>query len=659
MFINVRLLNGFNEPLLYHIPEHWQQKPSINSIVHVPVRNQIVPAIVTQLLVSKPAHITFAIRDADHLEAFPHDTCYAQFIAQLAQYYALEPLHFVKRIKQFVTDTKKQDVEYQAQEYSTPALLDVQLTDEQHNVCAFLKPHITTPQYTPTVLHGVTGSGKTEVYKELIMHALTHNKSVLLLLPEVTLALAFAHRLKHELPDQVTLFSFHSAVGTKEKKQLWQALLDAQPVVIVGVHLPVLLPIANLGLIIVDEEHETGYQEKKHPKINSKEAAIMRAYTAGIPILLGSATPSIQTLHNVQQKNWHFFQLPKRFAGAFPAIKIVLLSDKKQRKNFWISQELQNAIKDRLQKKEQIIIFLNRRGFSFFVQCKQCSFIFSCHGCSVSLTLHTDGRLTCHYCDHKMLLPTACPTCHAGEHQFLKKGIGTQQVVSIIQQLFPEARIARADMDSTAKKKNWQETVVQFATGKIDILVGTQTITKGYDFPNVTLVGILWADLNLHFPIYNAAETTLQQLIQVAGRAGRQRAESLVIVQAMANHTIFEYMNEIDYIKFFTHVMGSRKMLGYPPYKRLVEIELKHTDELTVERDAHTLIYALQTNRSLKKWDLHILGPAKPPVHKIKNTYARKIYIKGVSMQEIVLLFASINHKKYKSSIYFCPNPVT
>jgi len=440
---------------------------------------------------------------------------------------------------------------------------------------------------------------------------------------------------------------------------LWRQLIAHNPILIIGVHLPILLPIANLGFIIIDEEHATGYQEKKHPKVNSKEAALLRAKLNGIPIILGSATPSFTTLYNVKTKKWKFFQLQQRFVGTFPQIETVFLTDKKERKNFWVSNQLERAITQRLEKKEQTIIFLNRRGFSFFVQCKGCSFIFSCNNCSVSLTLHEKNILTCHYCGFVQQLPASCPTCHAGDKQLLKKGIGTQRVVTILEYLFPEANIARADLDTTMKKKRWQEIMHDFSAGKIDILVGTQTITKGLHFPRVTLVGILWADLHLHFPMFNATETAVQQLIQVAGRAGRNHENSLVILQAMMDYPAFSYLNERDYLKFYQHAMQTRKTLGYPPYKRLVEIELKCADELIVGREAVHIVRRLQLIGEKKKLPVQVLGPAKPPVSKIKNIYMRKLYMKGSNINDLIFLFQTINQSQYKSNIFFTPNPVT
>lgn len=674
MFIQVRLLKGFQEPLIYEVPDSWDTQSLIGKLVKVPIQTQVRSALVINEYETKPINIKFAIKQALSIDPFPEDAHYRTFINQLSGYYQLEPLHFIKRIQQFLVEKEMSEAPFGIEEDTTTGA-DIILTYEQQKVVDFLAPYLKAPAYTPTLLHGVTGSGKTEVYKQLIIKNYTEHKTSLLLLPEVTLSLQFEKLMRAQLPAHIPLFGFHSGTSPKQKRALWQALLNNQPLLIIGVHLPVLLPLPNLGLMIIDEEHETGYQEKKHPKVNTKEAAIMRANIHKIPIVLGSATPSLTSLYNVHHRGWHFYTLKKRFAGSFPSVRVVFLTDaqknnaftkfkaagtgSQKRKNFWISRELELAIADRLEKKEQTIIFLNRRGFSFFVQCKACSYIFQCTSCSVSLTLHGNNQLTCHYCTLAIALPTTCPGCKASESQFLKKGIGTQQVVSILASLFPQARIARADMDTTLKKKDWQQTVTDFGNGDLDILVGTQTITKGYHFPNVTLVGVLWADLNLHFPVYNAAETTLQQLIQVAGRAGRQIKGSDVIVQAMIDHPIFGYLNEIDYPKFYEREMELRAMVSYPPCIRLVEIELKHTDEYTIENEAQELIDGLIDLNTKHGLNLIIMGPAKPPVSKIKNTHARKLYIKGERIQDIIKLYRSINHAAFASHIYFSPNPVT
>ena len=265
--------------------------------------------------------------------------------------------------------------------------------------------------------------------------------------------------------------------------------------------------------------------------------------------------------------------------------------------------------------------------------------------------------MSCHYCGYSTKAPKKCPECASGQDALLKRGIGTQQVVRILEAMFPSARVGRADMDTTTKKKLWHQTLTDFEQGRIDILVGTQTITKGFHFPRVTLAGILWADVNLHFPVYNASETTLQQLIQVAGRAGRQSNESLVIVQAMADHEIFAYLNEIDYSRFYETEIESRQELNYPPCARLLEIELKHTNEQTVERESHLLATFLMSQQD-RYPAITVLGPAKPPVSKIKNIFMRKIYLKGPNIHDMLAMVKGKANVTTDKRIHLIPNPL-
>jgi primosomal protein N' (replication factor Y) (superfamily II helicase) len=657
MFMHVKLLNGYPSTLTYQIPLGWPTDDLVGSLVKVPLQKRTEIALVQEVFKEFLNPVSFTIREAHARELLPNDILYQPFIRKLSSYYALDSLYFYQRVHSFLKEKEHATVSHQ--ERSTTESPASTLTEEQQAIVSTIGPVIKEPCYYPALLHGVTGSGKTEVYKKLIIEAHQAGKSVLFLCPEVSLAVQFTALFKKQLPHFISLYSFHSATSVTEKRALWKALFSQQPLLIVGVHLPVMLPIPTLGLIIIDEEHEIGFQEKKHPKIYTKEAALLRAQLYAIPIILGSATPSLASLYKVQNKEWHFFELKKRFAGSFPTITFVKLSNKQKRKSFWISRELEQAIRDRLAKKEQIIIFLNRRGYSFFIQCKECGFIPHCLHCSVSLTLHQDSKLMCHYCNYTLISPASCSGCKAPESAFIKKGIGTQQIVTLLEKLFPEARIARADVDTTVNKKRWQETLHKFEAGAIDILVGTQTITKGYHFPRVTLVGVLWADINLSIPFYNAAETTLQQLIQVAGRAGRQTHESNVIIQALIDHPIFTYLHEIDYTQFYEYEIKHRNELSYPPCTRFVEIELKNNNETVLEREADQLAQTILNTIEHLKQAVTLLGPAQPPVHKVKNTYSRKIYLKSASIQELIKLYRSINRKLYTSSLFFTPNPLS
>lgn len=654
MFIQVRLLKGYPQPLLYEVPHAFQEKIQVGSIVQVPIQKRSEQALVVKQFQNKPS-TSFEVRAIEGCQQLPDDQHYIQFIKQLATYYQCSQLHFIKRIHQFINQKSLHTSTTYSDDTST--YNNIELTQEQQLIVDAITQQIDDQQFNANLLHGVTGSGKTEVYKKLLLHTYQQNKTSLLLLPEVTLALQFEQLLRITMPRELHIGSFHSASIPKEKKIIWQRLLDGKPTIIIGVHLPVLLPLPHLGLIIVDEEHETGYQEKKHPKTNTKEVALLRAKLHNIPILLGSATPSVSSLYNVTKRGWHFFELKKRFAGTFPNVQLVALNQNKQRPNFWISKELTQEINKRLTCGQQTILFLNRRGHSFFVQCKQCSFIMMCNNCSVSLTLHDNNQLMCHYCGFTRTLPSACTQCKAPEKELLKKGIGTQQLMTIVQKMFPNARIARADMDTSSKKRQWQETVTKFHNRELDILIGTQTITKGYDFAGVTLVGIIWADLNLHFPRYNATETTLQQLIQVAGRAGRKTNDSLVIVQTIADHQAFNYLKETDYTKFYEQEITTRAEVGYPPCMRLVEIELKHSNENTVQTEAQQLAQSLRAYIEQKYNDVILLGPATPPIAKIKNAYTRIIFLKHADIGVLCNLFKKIDQNSYKSKMYFTPNP--
>jgi len=647
MIIKVQPVNGPAISFLYRI-NHEVENP-VGSIVEVPLRTRTIYALVIERGDHLSHGITYPIREITYQPTLPADPHYYAFIQKVAHHYHIEPTQLFKRLCHFLdkhTEAESPPTIKTTQEI--PKI--IMLTQEQQHAYDLIAPAITQQKYIPTLVHGVTGSGKTEVYKKLMLHAHACHKTVIFMVPEVSLACRFTQLFHHTLPSEIPIFDFHSASTPNSKKLLWQALINKKALIIIGVHQPILLPVNNLGLIIVDEEHETGYQEKKHPKINSKEAALLRAQQAHIPIVLGSATPSISSLYTKEQKNWQFAQLTTRYRGNFPTIQIVYLTDKsKKRRNFWITHELDTAIADRLARKEQIILFINRRGHSFFAQCKQCAHVFMCRHCAVSLTPHSNNTLQCHYCGYQIVQPPECPQCK--QATIITKGIGTQQVVSILEKLYPAARIARADLDTTRKKKLWQQTLTDFTNGELDILVGTQTITKGYHFRNVTLVGILWADLQINIPQFNAAEKVLQQLLQVAGRAGREQENSLVIVQAMAEHALFSTLNEINYLDFYRDELERRRILSYPPCGRFCTLELIHKHEATVAQDAFLVASCIKQLQPT----VTILGPTTPPVAKIKNYHYRVLYLKSSTFAAIDQAYVRAKQLKLKSSLYFSP----
>ncbi|MCB9493281.1 MAG: primosomal protein N' [Epsilonproteobacteria bacterium] len=654
----VRLLNGFERELVYRVPEQLKEQISPGVFVHVPLQKRTEHALVVTCSQQKPVG-NFALRDLLGVEPLMLDQDYHQFIKKLAAYYFLDPFYFYQRIYGFLHEKEGEPQEAPVAPEQKPK--DVVLTHEQQAVVDYVAPFLQRAEYCPTLIHGVTGSGKSEVYANLIRKAIHLGKSVIFLLPEVSLSVQFEHLFAKKMPD-IPVVGFHSASSTKQKRQLWQLMREGKPVLVFGVHLPILLPMQNVGLIVVDEEHEQGFEEKKHPRINSKHIALWRAQTYQIPIILGSATPSLASLHSVAHRGWKLFEITKRFSGNFPKIrKVELAADKSRRPSFWISKELEREVKACLVRKQQIMIYLNRRGYSFFVQCKTCGFTFECKDCSVSLTLHrqktSDGQfnsmLHCHYCDYKQVLPTACAGCNASEKSLLKKGIGTQQLLDIFVQLFPHARVARADLDTTKKKRSWQETVERFSKGELDILIGTQTITKGYHFPGVTLVGVLWADLNLHFPLYDASERTLQQLIQVAGRAGRVSENSVVVVQVMRDHPIFDYLDEQAYMQFCQQELEIRQEVGYPPFMRLMYIELRHQDAAQVQADGQVVADSLMPLCAQSQDQITVLGPALPLVHRIARYEMRHIVIKAKTFTQLRAVANLVEQLELHSDVFF------
>ena len=441
MYIQVKLLEGFNQTLTYKVPAALQALIKNGSLVRVPLRTKLVSAFVLTIIQELFPKPSYTIKQVEALERFVPDTYYITFLEKLGSYYQIPPLDLIKRVRIFLKQKEQEITEPISSKQDFESFYNKTLTQEQQDVYNFVAPRIKDNIYTPVLLHGVTGSGKTEVYKKLILNAIEQQKSVILLLPEVTLAVQFYNLLKQSFNSSIQIYSFHSATSITEKRALWSGLLTKTPLLLIGVHLPITLPISNLGLILIDEEHDTGYQEKKHPRINTKEAALLRASIYKIPIVLGSATPSIATLYTCKKQNWNYFELKNRFKGTFPQVQVVSLLENKNRKQFWITQELKKAIQNCLAKKEQVILFLNRRGYSFFVQCKNCTFIFSCADCSVSLTLHSREnnieQLICHYCGFSQKMPTNCTSCKAGEKELIKKGIGTQADSIYFRTAFP------------------------------------------------------------------------------------------------------------------------------------------------------------------------------------------------------------------------------
>ncbi len=477
------------------------------------------------------------------------------------------------------------------------------------------------------LLHGVTSSGKTEIYSHLISETLARGKQVLYLLPEIALTTHIISRLQHFFGDKISVF--HSRYSVDERVEVWNNLISRseKAQIILGARSSVLLPFSDLGLVIVDEEHETSFKQfEPSPRYHARDSAIMLGHLHKAKVLLGSATPSIETYYNARQKKYGYVELSRRFNDVqLPEIELVDIKEKHRKKRMkgHFSDRLLLLMEEALVEREQVILFQNRRGFSPVVECSTCGVAPQCPNCDVSLTFHKfNDELRCHYCGHHQPLPKTCPAC---ENPTLDtKGFGTEQIELELKELFPDAKVARMDLDTTRGKYGYQKLLRSFHDHEIDILVGTQMLTKGLDFKNVTLVGVLNADNLLNFPDFRAHERTYQLMVQVSGRAGRDQKRGKVAIQSFnPYHQVLQQVTTHDYDTMYQDQLNERHQFHYPPLIRLVRIVLKHKDFVRVDAAANWM------GRSLvNSFAEQVLGPTSPSIGRIRNKYIKSILIK-------------------------------
>lgn len=483
------------------------------------------------------------------------------------------------------------------------------------------------------LIKGVTGSGKTEVYMAIVDYIMKQGKQAIILIPEISLTPQTVERFKNRFGNCMAVF--HSRLSDGERLEEWIKVKEGRVTLAIGARSAVFLPFKNLGAIIVDEEHETSYKSDSDPKYNAKEIAMIRSNIEKCKIVLGSATPSVESFNAAEKGSIKLLEMKNRADGALmPAIKVVDMKNEIMAGNRSIfSRDLYDAIANCLKKKEQIILFLNRRGFSTFVSCRKCGYVFKCNNCDISLTYHSEeGCLSCHYCGYKSDIPEACPQCGSRYVKFF--GIGTERVEQEIKRIFPGAKTLRMDHDTTKKKNSYEEIYGKFRDGKADILIGTQMIAKGLDFKNVTLVGIISADVSLNFPDYRASEKTFQLITQVSGRAGRGKLPGYVIIQTYnPEHYSIVYSSQNDYERFFHKELSIRKEMCYPPFTKILCINLSSEDENTVVKNIHKISDALKSKYEDK--GAVILGPSPCEIKRIKKLYRWQIIIKSEILDDI------------------------
>ncbi len=477
-----------------------------------------------------------------------------------------------------------------------------------------------------TLLHGVTSSGKTELYIHLITEYMKKGKQVLYLLPEIALTTQITTRLKKHFGDELGIF--HSRFNDAERVEVWNNLINNSGYrVILGVRSSVFLPFKNLGLVIVDEEHETSYKQfDPAPRYHARDAAVVLAAMSGAKTLLGTGTPSFETYHNCENKKYGIVELFERYRGIkMPEILPVDTKEayrKKQMKSHF-HPILLEKMKEALDNDEQVILFQNRRGFSPYVECRQCAWVPRCEYCDVSLTYHKHlNQLVCHYCGHALFLPKTCPAC--GSHEVQTRGFGTEKIEEEIKQIFPAAVTGRMDLDTTRNKNSYEKIIGEFEQKKIQILIGTQMITKGLDFDSVSIVGILNADNMLNYPDFRAFERSYQMMAQVSGRAGRKGKQGLVILQTSdPQHPVIQNVVKNDFLNSYKTQLEERLLFRYPPFHRLINITIKHRDKMRCDKAARML--GAFMSRSLGD---RVLGPQAPPINRIQNLFLNKLLVK-------------------------------
>jgi len=499
------------------------------------------------------------------------------------------------------------------------------LTDEQSFALNRIMASIDEKKPETFLLHGVTGSGKTEVYLQTIAKVLSDGKEAIMLVPEISLTPQMTERFRSRFGELVAVL--HSGLSVGEKYDEWRKIHQGKVKVVVGARSAVFAPFENVGIIILDEEHESTYKQEDSPRYHARDVAIWRGKFHQCPVILGSATPSLESFARAKKNVYKLLTLKDRaLKQALPEVQIVDMRDELKKGNrSMFSKSLMDSIQARLDRKEQIVLFLNRRGYSSFVLCRDCGTVLQCENCDISLTYHRKNeKCKCHYCGYEIHVPKTCPQCQSEHIRFF--GTGTQKVEEELAKFFPGVRVLRMDVDTTRAKGSHEQLLDAFGQGEADILLGTQMIAKGLDYPNITLVGVLSADTSLHLPDFRAAEKTFQLLTQVSGRAGRHEKPGEVVVQTYTpEHYAIELSEAQDYEPFYEREMHMRHQAGYPPYYYLALIQVSHEDVLMAADYAGK---AVEWLRSQLSFNVSIIGPTAAGISRLQNRYRYQCLIK-------------------------------
>jgi primosomal protein N' (replication factor Y) len=502
-----------------------------------------------------------------------------------------------------------------------------ELTSDQKAVLDEILKGVHERRFSPYLIHGVTGSGKTEIYLRAIEEVLSQGREAIVLVPEISLTPQLLSRFEDRFGKNLSLL--HSKLGRGERYDQWRKIWKGEVKIGLGARSAIFAPFKNVGIIIVDEEHDPSYKQEEKLKYHARDLAVVRAKEDGATLLLGSATPSLESFHNAEKGKFRLLTLPERIEGKpLPHVEIVDV----RKETGLLAERLRTALQRNLGERKQSLLFLNRRGFANFILCPDCGFTFKCPNCSVTLTHHLrDRSLQCHYCDYRIPAPGDCPRC--GGHRLQGMGIGTERLEQEIRSLFPETEVGRMDRDTTSRRRSHQQILKGLESGKIDILVGTQMIVKGHDFPNVTFVGVVSADTSLHFPDFRSSERTFQLLTQVAGRAGRGEVLGEVVIQTFnPDHYSIQKAKDHDFIGFYQEESQFRRALDYPPFCRLINFRLVGNSEKKTEAVSEEMG---SIGRDLLKRGygkgVELLGPSAAPFAKMRGKFRWQMLAKGKS----------------------------
>lgn len=653
MLIDVAIPVPLHTTFTYEAPDTLEAPVQVGCRVRVPFRRKHLVAIVTQLHSVAPAHAKLKPIEECLDEVPVVSESLLNLCRWIAQYYAAPlgeviqatlPPHFWKPQKRQVTSrlAHAHSSHVQRENVQAPTL-----NPAQDGAVTAIMSAVSAQKFSPFLLHGITGSGKTEVYLAACAHTLAQNRQAIVLVPEIALTPQLLGRFAERFGNAVAVY--HSGLTEAQRTLQWQRIRSGEAKIVVGTRSAIFAPVAMLGLIVVDEEHDSSYKQDDSPRYNGRDVAVMRAKMESSPIVLGSATPALESYANARQGKYQLLKLNERATGqVMPQIQIVDMRALKEKGKPApiLSPQLLAAIEKRIAAQEQTLLLVNRRGFARFIVCEDCGHVSTCPNCDVSLAFHQGAReLRCHYCDYHTASPDTCPTCHSLNIKPI--GAGTERLEETLKENFPTARIGRLDSDTIATQHNRTQVLQDMHDRNLDILVGTQMIAKGHDFSHVTLVGVIAAETGLNVPDFRAAERSFQLLMQASGRAGRAHLEGEVIIQTLQpEHACLTHLITHNYNAFADEELQHREGLLYPPYGRLISCTISSNIEKSGLEYAETLATYLSTQISAQKWPATLLGPAPALMYKLRGRTRMQLLLKLENAAAIpTIARAAIQHE--------------